>query len=206
MVLQWFYICVKCLPDYCWPMFLHIADIMVPVQEKVWLSLSDRLLVYYRSHFLFYVLFFFLPFLCSVCLIMVLYDYWQHLFSVIFFGAVCYVWVVQCSLDLLRTIKTKQNLYLEKLDPFLISSHHPQLLSATLAVKCKFLLYLSRYQPGSTPLPGEQSHRCRLWSRVCPQHQSRLLTSALWVCQRTGPSICPSIRLISYVLLSSNSY
>lgn len=43
-------------------MFLHIADIMVPVQEKVWLSLSDRLLVYYRSHFLFYVLVFFFAF------------------------------------------------------------------------------------------------------------------------------------------------
>lgn len=49
MVLQWFYICVKCLPEYCWSMFLHIADITVPVQEKVWSSLSDRLLVYYHN-------------------------------------------------------------------------------------------------------------------------------------------------------------
>lgn len=101
MVLQWFYICVKCLPEYCWSMFLHIADITVPVQEKVWSSLSDRLLVYYRNYSCFMLFCFVFAFF-----VLSLLDngfVWLLAASVsffFFFGAVCYVWVLQCSLDL----------------------------------------------------------------------------------------------------------
>lgn len=49
MVLLWCQICVM-IPDDSWPVFLHTAYIMTAVQEKVWPSLSDRLIVYYHNH------------------------------------------------------------------------------------------------------------------------------------------------------------
>lgn len=47
-------------------------------------------------------------------------------------------------------------------------------------------LSMLRHQPGSPALPGHQGHRGRLWSSFRPQHQPRLLTPAVWLCQRTG--------------------
>lgn len=138
-------ICVKFLPDYCWYIFLYIADIMVPVQEKVWSSLSDRLLVYYHNHLfmffgggggcLFCAQFAWLWF----CMII------ESIFSALFLWCCVLCLSIAVLFESLKDYK-KPVQYLEKLpvDLFLISSHHPQLLSAVLAVKCK-VLFLSRY-------------------------------------------------------------
>ena len=47
-------------------------------------------------------------------------------------------------------------------------------------------ILLCRYQPGSAALSGYQGNWGRIWRCVCPQHQPRLLTTSLRVCQRTG--------------------
>lgn len=183
VVLLWVGICVQRLPDDCWSIFLHIADIMVPVQEKVWSSVRKvACLLSFLSFFLFVL----------SLLDCVLYDYWQHISALLFWCCVTVCVSIAVLFGSLN-LQSVKSLYLERFDLFLI-------LSTILAVECKVLVSLCRHQPGSAPLPGEQSHRGRLWSSVCPQHQPRLLTSALWVCQRTGAWVRLSVCSPSYFL------
>lgn len=165
--------------DDCWSIFLHIADIMVPVQEKVWSPVRKV------ACLLFFLCLFLFPFLCSVCLT-VLCMMIDSIFSALLFW--CCVLCEYCSALWI----SRKSLY-QRFDLCSI-------WSAILAAECEALLLLSRHQPGSAPLPGQQSHRGRLWSRVCPQRQPRLLTSALWLCQRTGTRVHLSVCSPSYFL------
>lgn len=197
--------CVKCGPDCCWSMFLHIADITMPVQEKVWKPLSSWLLAHYQHHLLSIVLAAFVR--CSVCLIVVWEGSWQS--WLLFF---CYaasflsVAVLPGSFEDCGKSYTRPNpANVPSSFNFISSSGLSLNLSARLVVTCKPAIFLSRHQPGPPPLPGQQSNRGRLRSCICPQHQPRLLTSALWVCQRTGIRVRLSDRLLFQGLSSNGS-
>lgn len=76
---------------------------------------------------------------------------------------------------------------LESLFVFLNETNESQFCAVTKS-SCSCSVF--RHQPGSAALPGDQSHGVRFRSSFCSQHQPRLLSPALWLCQRTG--IVPS--------------
>lgn len=181
----------------------------MPGQEKVWTSLSDGSLMLSVFNFVFNLTASETSPLMSIlvwpscwcmlcCLILVIFNEQFLLLFQLFIWCQCVVFWSWCAVWFcFSTVKLGELSLLFYHHTFSKSVPWLQLLNV-------LFIFLSRHQPGSAALSGYQGNWDRVWSRLCPQHQQRLLTTSVRVRQRTGMYSDTHVynhRLVDWVLI-----